>query len=615
MNRIRYSFFRLINGGSMFAHEAHRAGREEDGMNDFVSAGKADGNPDKSILFSTEVLDDFRLNVGRYPAETGGMLACTADPARIDLCHFDSQSANSSSSFYYDVESMTRVYHNWDENGCITNGIYHSHPCGAIRPSFHDISTALIHIRFFELDYFYLPIFQSAPNGFYTMYFYVVRLQENHLSVTLQYVLQATMKGYQYRPFAEWKKLYSIKALDNYRSRIDNEQPVEEIRQEAVSAADRETNPKTSRTAWIMELEDIPVPEAPAASGTPDVPVSETPAASGTPDASVSETPAASGTPDVPNVPEIPDYFTKISALYPERVLKKKVIVCIGTGGARSALENLARNGFRNFILIDADVVSPSNIATQGVFISEMGRKKVEVLRDRICDINPCAEVICVDRFLDNDMSDEEFHSFMIRFQDRKPEDYLILGCTDNFQAQKRSSILALKYGTPYLAAMMYKGGAAAELIFLYPGVTESCPRCLLRSRFEMYENGYINDVDSSACTIFATERMNALKGYLALMLLMYHEDPASPFSNMLDQVHDRNFVTIRLDPQLQDSMGIPLFDQVLQGAKDYTYMDETLWIPQLPDNAENSTAPCTLCGGLGDLTKLYMSWPDTRLV
>ena len=31
----------------------------------------------------------------------------------------------------------------------------------------------------------------------------------------------------------------------------------------------------------------------------------------------------------------------------------------------------------------------------------------------------------------------------------------------------------------------------------VYPGVTESCPRCLLRDRFEKYENGFVNDGES----------------------------------------------------------------------------------------------------------------------
>lgn len=506
-----------------------------------MEAMQEKGIPDKTIKFSTNVLDDFRKNVGKYRAETGGMIASSKDSRLIDECYFDVHSRNTSGTFYYDVESMSEVFREWKANGYETNGIYHSHPIGCIRPSYHDISTALLHLRFFELDYFYLPIFQNERRGFYTMYFYVVRQEADRLNVNLEYVLKATEDGYVYAPFKKWNRDYSIKQLDAYRDGI-NRQTENVVNKEA------ENN----------------------------------------------------------------RYFTKVQTLYPDHVLDK-VIICIGTGGARSALENFARCGFRNYILMDADIVSPSNVATQGVFISEMGKKKVEVIRRHIQDINPDARVVCVDRFLDDNMSDEEFKSYMDMFPGRKPTDYLILGCTDNFEAQKRSSVLALKYGTPYLAAMMYKAGAAAELIFVYPGVTESCPRCLLGSRFEKYENGFENDVDSSACTIFATERMNALKGYIALMLLMYHEAPGNVFNDMLDSVKDRNFVQIRLNPNVKDILGIGIFDRVFTGAERYTFMDETVWIPQKPDHPSNGYETCKLCGGTGHLEELYMKWPDTR--
>ncbi|MDY4834879.1 MAG: ThiF family adenylyltransferase [Frisingicoccus sp.] len=506
-----------------------------------MEAMQEKGIPDKTIKFSTNVLDDFRKNVGKYRAETGGMIASSKDSRLIDECYFDVHSRNTSGTFYYDVESMSEVFREWKANGYETNGIYHSHPIGCIRPSYHDISTALLHLRFFELDYFYLPIFQNERRGFYTMYFYVVRQETDRLNVNLEYVLKATEDGYVYAPFNKWNRDYSIRQLDAYRDGIDR------------------------------QTENVVNEEA-----------------------------------------ENNRYFTKVQTLYPDHVLDK-VIICIGTGGARSALENFARCGFRNYILMDADIVSPSNVATQGVFISEMGKKKVEVIRRRIQDINPDARVVCVDRFLDDNMSDEEFKSYMDMFPGRKPTDYLILGCTDNFEAQKRSSVLALKYGTPYLAAMMYKAGAAAELIFVYPGVTESCPRCLLGSRFEKYENGFENDVDSSACTIFATERMNALKGYIALMLLMYHEASGNVFNDMLDSVKDRNFVQIRLNPNVKDILGIGIFDRVFTGAERYTFMDETVWIPQKPDHPSNGYETCKLCGGTGHLEELYMKWPDTR--
>ena len=506
----------------------------------------------QSILFATKVLGYFRENVGRYHPESGGLLGSTKDPNRIDLCCFDEHSRNTSGTFYYDVESMSAVFRVWKSRGYITNGIFHSHPIGAIRPSFHDISTALLHLDFLNIDYFYLPIIQPNNNGQYQMYFYVIRRKGQQLETNLEYVLKATASGYEYVPHTKYCTTHSIEELRAYRNTLGG--------------------PKEAKKEPIKEKRAVETK---------------------------------------------PDYFSKVRSLYPDNVLDK-VLVCIGTGGARSFLEDMARSGFRNYVLIDADVVSPTNIATQAVYISEMGKKKVEVIRDKILDINPEAKVVCVDRFLDDKMSDEDFIGYLKSFSGKKAKDYLILGCTDNFNAQKRSSLLALKYGMPYLAAMMYEGGAAAEVIFVYPGVTASCPRCLLRDRFEKYESGFINDVDSSACPIFATERMNSLKGYIALMMLMYHESPQSPFNNMLYEVKDRNFVEIRMTPYLKDSkLGIGLFDRVLDGASRYTYMDETLWIPQHPDSSEYGEKACKLCGGTGDLRHLQEKWryTDTRYI
>ena len=522
--------------------------------------------PDPTVHISQGVLDNFRKNVGRYAPETGGLLGATNDETCVDICHFDRHSKNTPGTFYYDVPSMSEVFREWKARGYITNGIYHSHPRGCIRPSYHDISTALLHIRFFNLEYFYLPIFQSRKKGLFTMFFYIVKKQDDDLVVTLDHVLKATEEGYELQSFTEWHETHSISELDSYRMTIEQKQAKGHKPEAAPSASVNGTYKTNSK-------EDIPVNNNTNIAAT-----------------------------------TVSDYFAKVKSLYPDHVLDK-VIVCVGTGGARSFLENCARSGFRNFILMDKDVVGTTNIATQGVFISEMGKKKVEVIRERILDINPKARVVCVDSFLDDAMSDEEFKSYLDMFPHRRPTDYLILGCTDNFEAQKRSSMLALKYGNPYLAAMMYAGGAAAELIFTYPGVTESCPRCLLRDRFEKYEHGFQKDVDSSACPIFATERMNATKGYIALMLLMYHEDPTSPFNDMLNKVANRNFVWIRLNPYLKETaLGIELFDRLFAGTPErFTFMDETIWIPQHPD----TDPPCKMCGGTGDLREFSVKWAD----
>lgn len=160
------------------------------------TSSKAESHP--SIIFSDKVLDAFREDVGKYYPETGGMFASSKDSNVIDRCYFDMHSKNTHGTFYYDVETMSEVYRGWKSKGYTTNGIYHSHPAGAVRPSYHDISTALLHLDFFKLDYFYLPIFQPQRNGQYRMYFYVVRRKERKLEVTLEYILKAEASGYSY---------------------------------------------------------------------------------------------------------------------------------------------------------------------------------------------------------------------------------------------------------------------------------------------------------------------------------------------------------------------------------------------------------------------------------
>ena len=299
--------------------------------------------------------------------------------------------------------------------------------------------------------------------------------------------------------------------------------------------------------------------------------------------------------------------FKRIENLYSLRILRQKTAVCIGLGGTRGFVEELARSGVGHFVLMDGDRVDASNIATQQVYISEIGRSKAEVLRDRILEINPKANITTVPRFLDDSMTDEEFSKIVGSKLLYSPKDVLICGCTDSFPAQVRSACLAMKYGTPYLAGQVYQEGLGAEIYFSYPGVTKACPRCALKSRYNAYLNGYTNTVTSDSAPIFATTRVNATKGQIALMLLLYHEDKTSVYNSMLDYVANRNFVMIRMSPIASERLGINIFYEAMNGSKDLGFFDETLWIPQEVEH------DCPLCKGKGDLSALKKHIPDSR--
>ena len=77
-----------------------------------------------------------------------------------------------------------------------------------------------------------------------------------------------------------------------------------------------------------------------------------------------------------------------------EKLRNSKVAV-FGLGGVGSyVVEGLARAGVQSFILVDSDEVSITNINRQIIATTQtIGRKKVEVEKERILEINPLANV------------------------------------------------------------------------------------------------------------------------------------------------------------------------------------------------------------------------------
>lgn len=92
--------------------------------------------------------------------------------------------------------------------------------------------------------------------------------------------------------------------------------------------------------------------------------------------------------------------------------LKKSKVAIFGLGGVGSyVLEALARVGVSNFVLVDNDKVSISNINRQLIATYDtVGKLKVDVTKDRILSINKNAKIETYNAFFDinnADMIDE----------------------------------------------------------------------------------------------------------------------------------------------------------------------------------------------------------------
>lgn len=128
-----------------------------------------------------------------------------------------------------------------------------------------------------------------------------------------------------------------------------------------------------------------------------------------------------------------------------DRLSQRRVAV-FGVGGVGGFVcEALARSGAGKLILIDGDTVAKSNINRQIIALeSTVGKQKAEVMKERILDINPNAEVNALNIFLNSEtVSTIDFTQF----------DYIV-DAVDDIKAKVLLAKLADENRIPIIAAM-----------------------------------------------------------------------------------------------------------------------------------------------------------------
>ena len=88
--------------------------------------------------------------------------------------------------------------------------------------------------------------------------------------------------------------------------------------------------------------------------------------------------------------------------------LKKSSVIAFGVGGVGSyVVESLARSGIGKITMVDFDEISESNINRQiHALKSTVGKSKIEIMKERILDINPECEVILKKKFVFENVSE-----------------------------------------------------------------------------------------------------------------------------------------------------------------------------------------------------------------
>lgn len=127
-------------------------------------------------------------------------------------------------------------------------------------------------------------------------------------------------------------------------------------------------------------------------------------------------------------------------------LLQKKRVAVFGIGGVGGfTAEALVRSGIGAIDIIDKDVVDITNINRQIIAVhSTVGRPKVEVMRERLLDVNPDCEIRMHECFFLPETA-EQF--------DFSVYDYVV-DAVDTVTAKLELALRAEQAGTPIISAM-----------------------------------------------------------------------------------------------------------------------------------------------------------------
>lgn len=140
------------------------------------------------------------------------------------------------------------------------------------------------------------------------------------------------------------------------------------------------------------------------------------------------------------------DRFEKIIGIEKLNALKKKTVLILGCGGVGGHIaEALARSNIGTLILVDFDFIDETNINRQIIALSStIGRRKVDVLEERIKDINSQCNVFKIVEFIDESNIAELFETQI---------DFFVDAC-DTIRTKKEAIKLCLAKKIKFISSM-----------------------------------------------------------------------------------------------------------------------------------------------------------------
>jgi len=152
----------------------------------------------------------------------------------------------------------------------------------------------------------------------------------------------------------------------------------------------------------------------------------------------------------------------------PEFISSKKVtVVGVGSGGF-PCCQHLTMIGIRNFDAYDPDNLQPENLVKHPALRQDLGKDKVQILKEWVEDRNPEAKV---NAFVEDVMISPNF-------LDSLKDSDLVLSCSDKKSIREFISDQCVAAKVPFVTASVFRTGIGGEIFSYIPGET-GCYKCL----------------------------------------------------------------------------------------------------------------------------------------
>ena len=141
--------------------------------------------------------------------------------------------------------------------------------------------------------------------------------------------------------------------------------------------------------------------------------------------------------------------------------LRAAHVLVAGLGGVGGyAAEALGRAGIGRLTLLDHDVVSPSNLNRQLLALhSTLGRPKIEVMAERLRDIDPAIELTLIGEFLQADTAEALVAPLSpspspTRGEGSQPTYDFVADCIDSIACKAALVAACHRHGVPVISAL-----------------------------------------------------------------------------------------------------------------------------------------------------------------